>query len=147
MQNRLPAFSFRCFPSTTRYSLSKHYNNFSISYWQLLVLVRFVCKPLVTFGKAEVTRHIGDVSLLHSPLSMWFSLTNVLSPSCIVDVRQRQPALLWLHSYWVGSCWINPYCGSCLSVLIPYHPSCVLTVIALALFIHIHLTSAFIYEI
>lgn len=52
-------------------------------------LVRFVCKKLVTFGSAEFARCVGDVSLLHSPLSVLFYLTTVPSPACIVNVRHR----------------------------------------------------------
>jgi len=68
------------------------------------------------------------------------------SPACIADVRLRLPCYC-LHSYSVGSWWISPYCGSCISVLISCHPTCVLKVPALALLIPVHQESAFIYEV
>ena len=148
MQNWLLGFSFRCLLSTTQNSVFEHLSGFFISYWQLLFLVRFVCEQLVTFGRAEVARYVGDVSLLHSPLSMLFFQTHMPSRACIFHVRHRLSLPCYcLHLYWAGSCWINPCCGSCISVLTSHHPTCVLTVLALALLIRVHQASTFIYEV
>lgn len=147
MHNCLLVFSFRCFISTTQNSLFER-DDFSVSYWRLLVLVWFVCKQLFTFGKAEVARYVGDVSLLHSPVCMLFFLTSMLSPTCIVDFRHRLNFPCYcLHWYWWGSCWINPCCGSCISILISYYCTCILTVLALAWLSCIHRASAFFYEV
>lgn len=45
---------------------------------------KFFFKQLVTLRKTEVTHYAGNVSLLHSPLSMLFFLTSMPFPACIV---------------------------------------------------------------
>lgn len=140
-------FSLKWFLSTTGNSIFTHHDDFSVSYWQLLFLVMLVCKQLVTFGRAEVARCV-DVSLLHSPSSVLLFLASMASPVCTAGVKHS----LSLHCYciclyWVGSCWLSPCCCLCTSVLISYCPICVLTVLALALLIHVHQVFAFIYEV
>lgn len=78
-----------------------------------IVLVRFICKNLVTFGRAEFARHVGDVSVLHSPLSVLFYLTNMPSPSCVFHVRHRLYSPCYsLHPCWAWSSRISPCSGS-----------------------------------
>lgn len=100
-----------CCPEFTEFSLWPPWRflHFMLT---TIVLIRFICKNLVTFGRAKFARRVGDVSLLHSPLSMRFYLTDMPTP-CVVHDRHKHCSLCsCLHPCWAISSGINSFCVS-----------------------------------